>query len=342
MAPAHGFLRGIVARRRARAHLRDRSPNPDGAPSGVPTVVERGRGRSRRGSATEAPGSTGRSSRPRARAPGSETPGRNGRSASERGGASRPRSRADSTAQAALDSQRARFRAATARRGFDPVDREARASRPAALEPGDARSTPRSARAPATNRGPRRGASSASVGGRPPDPGWSRPRGPSRMRPPATRSASSARRRSEPPALTSHGVDLDDGTAGHPRATQRTGTSDRLFQPGNRMETGRSRPRPQRRSSGSSAGVTTEASTAPAHSRERRRRDPDRSERRPSRVDEPMEPARAPSSPSRLIGGVGKRVNESPSGVCGQPRISADHGSEARGETDQGRRKPTQ
>jgi hypothetical protein len=62
-----------------------------------------------------------------------------------------------------------------------------------------------SARAPAAMRGPRRGASSDPVGGRPPDPGWKRRRGPSRMRPPAMRSASSARRRSEPPALTSHG-----------------------------------------------------------------------------------------------------------------------------------------
>jgi hypothetical protein len=118
------------------------------------------------------------------------------------------------------------------------------------------------------------------------------------------RSASSARRRSEPPALTSRagGPRLRDGGA-HPRATKRNGTSYRHLQPGNRMEAARSRPRPQRRSSGSSAGVTTEASTAPAHSQGRRRRDPHRSERRLSSGGADG-PARAPSSPSQLVGGV--------------------------------------
>jgi len=177
---------------------------------------------------------------------------------------------------------RARFRAVTARRRFDPVGpggASLTAYRTRALAARGARRV--SARAPAAMRGPRRGASSGPVGGRPPDSGWMRRRGPSRMRPPAMRSASSARRRSEPPALTSRagGPRRRDGRPSpsdaahrHERPPSSTGQPD--------GETSRSRPRPQRRSSGSSAGVTTEASTAPAHSRERRRRDPHRSERR--------------------------------------------------------------
>lgn len=130
-------------------------------------------------------------------------------------------------ARAVPDRPGARFRAVTARSRFDPGGR-----RGASLTTCRTRAERRaahagSARAPATTRGPRRGVSSGPVGGRPPDPGWTRRREPSRMRPPARRSASSARRRSEPPALTSRGVDPDDGTERHPRATQRTDTSDR-------------------------------------------------------------------------------------------------------------------
>jgi hypothetical protein len=156
------------------------------------------------------------------------------------------------------------------------------------------------------------------------------------------RSASSARRRSEPPALTSRAGEPRRRDGGdHPRATQRTGTSDRLLRPGNRMETSRSRPRPQRRLSGSSAGVTTEASTAPAHSRERRRRDPHRSERR-SLVWRSRWNPRGPIAPVPTDRRGRQRTTESPSGILGKPRISADHDSEARGKrTRGGRRKPT-
>lgn len=85
MAPAHGFRRRIVARRGARALLRDRSSSRRRCTFGCPGGGERGRGRSGRGTATEAPDPTGSPPRPRARAPGSEAPGEDGNGTSERG-----------------------------------------------------------------------------------------------------------------------------------------------------------------------------------------------------------------------------------------------------------------
>lgn len=90
------------------------------------------------------------------------------------------------------------FRAVTARSRFDPVGRRGASLTTCRTRIARRATHAGSARAPATMRGPRRGASSEAVGGRPPDPGWTRRRGPSRRRPPARRSASSARRRSEP------------------------------------------------------------------------------------------------------------------------------------------------
>jgi len=113
-------------------------------------------------------------------------------------GVSRRRTRAIDTARASSDRPGAGFRAVTARSRFDPVGRRG-ASLTTCRTRAERRATHAgSARAPATTRGPRRGASSGPVGGRPLDPGWTRRRGPSRTRPPARRSASSACRRGEP------------------------------------------------------------------------------------------------------------------------------------------------
>lgn len=139
------------------------------------------------------------------------------------------------TARAASIVHRVGFRAATARCRFDPVDFRARVlGSPHSFRDREARPPPRGWRCPdgtEAERELRRG-----PGGNPRNPeghadvdrrGW----------PPATRSASSARRRSPFAALTSREPTLTTGRQ-HPPPERRSdpGTSDRHRRSGNRSE----------------------------------------------------------------------------------------------------------
>lgn len=200
MAPAHGFRCGISPGGEREPTSETEAPLTDGAPSGAPRVAERGRGAI---GARNSHGGPGPHREPTA------SEGASPRS----GGFTREREKRERTRTARAGLDRCSARAARAVSG-----------RTSALVSGlprrDAGSTRRVARRklhgqPHSNPPPRVACwgpqgrqrpcgaetgreSRPGIGGKPPESVWKRRRGPSRIRPPATRGESSARRRGEP------------------------------------------------------------------------------------------------------------------------------------------------
>lgn len=160
MAPAHGFRCGISPGGERKPTSETEAPLTDGAPSGAPRVAERGRGAIRARNSHGGPGPDREPTLSKARARGAWFHEGTGEARANEDDASRTRSLVGQDRASGFRlALGARFRAATARRRFDPEGREAKASRPAALGPAAARRPPVSARMPATTREPRRGAS---------------------------------------------------------------------------------------------------------------------------------------------------------------------------------------
>lgn len=200
MAPAHGFRCGISPGGERELSSEAEAPLTDGAPSGAPRVVERGRGGIGARNSHGGPGPDREPLHPKARAGGAGVSRGNGSSASERG-----RRKSDSVVVRPGPRER---KPAGPRRSFPGCHGATQ------VRPGGSRGESFTASRTRTRRrampaGVRKGAgdragaetgreSRPGTGGKPPAPAWKHRRGPSRIRPPATRGASSARPRGEP------------------------------------------------------------------------------------------------------------------------------------------------